>query len=1074
LPKDFTDPAAEGGCSVLRGLTKEKSMRSLRQPWLRDRRSGRGRRFFPSFEVLESRLVPYSVSGDMWPHGNLVTISFMPDGTDLGGVQSILFAQFNSHPGWTTSTWQTQILKAAQAWAQQTNLNFAIVPDNGAPEGSGNYQQGDPGMGDIRIGGYNIGTSVLAQAFMPPQDNNYSIAGDMQFNTGQPFNIGSTYDLYTVALHEFGHALGLYGSSTISAAMYETYSGVKFGLTSDDAAGIRSIYSNGNARAGDTYDGNGSFATAANLTAQINLLTSAALIPDLDLTSINGSNGARTYAENDYFTFTAPLLTTNTLTVQVQSTGLSLLSPTVTVYAANQTTVLASASGAGQYGATISATVTGVTPLEQFYVKVSGATTNTLGSGKYALGLNFGTGSMPTEAPPNTQTANGSPLTSGGGQPNAQSNEYRVNTTTAGVQQTFAESPQAVAMAANGNYVVTWGSYGQDGSGWGVYAQRYDANGVPLGNEFQVNTTTQDDQKNPTVAMDSTGDFVVTWSSNNQDGSGWGVYAQRYRADGTPQGGEFQVNTTTAGDQMYSSVAMDSTGDFVITWSSNRRDGSGWGVYGQCYSSTGAAVGSEFQVNSTTAGDQMYSSVAMDAVGDFVITWGSYGPDGSGLGVYARHYGSIFQALASVSPTTSSPTTGVTGTSNLVTGDSGPSIVALGGSQFQVNTTTGGNLTLPVVAMDSVGDFIITWSSYGEDGSGWGVFAQRYNAAGVPQGTEFQVNTHRSGDQEYSRVAMDPSGNSIITWSSNGQDHSGWGVYAQQYDALGLPLGSEFQVNTTTAGDQMYSSVALDGLGHAVIVWSGNGPGDTDGVFGQRYNLTGTDLNMGIRDALEIADDSQTAATPPSAAADASVVSAPTDQVAHDVSRISANSGLVPANTPAFTQAGAAAPSVVRAAIPATPVPEPTVAVSPTGRLQISAAHAWEGAKGGFLAMMESGQDASNTENTQPAISSGYSEEPSSRAETITDIDFMGGQWQKASSSYFTNLAGTVTCSDARVELHSEEGETPASVDLVKASAALGALLGGFWGFADVESRKDQFEGRVGWGRTDQDDWQAR
>jgi hypothetical protein len=373
-------------------------------------------------EELESRLVPYAVSGNAWPHPELITISFVPDGTIIGAnsngyIYSNLFATLNAHSGWTTATWQKQILKAAEAWAQQTNINFAVVPDNGAALGTGNYQQGDPNMGDIRIAGYNFGSSntAIAMANQPPPVNNYSIAGDITFNTGDPFNIGSTYDLFTVAAHEFGHALGMDHSSIAQAIMYATYNGTKSGLYSDDAAGIENMYSNNSPRTGDAYDGNGSFATAANISSQIDPLALTAVLNNLDLTSINGYNGFRTTTETDYFTFTAPAATSNTLTVKVQSTGLSLLAPVMTVYAADQMTVLGSASGAGQYGATLTVTVSNVTAGQQFYVKVAGSETTTLGSGKYALALNLGTGSMLAVTIPNTQTLNGNPLSAGGG-----------------------------------------------------------------------------------------------------------------------------------------------------------------------------------------------------------------------------------------------------------------------------------------------------------------------------------------------------------------------------------------------------------------------------------------------------------------------------------------------------------------------------------------------------------------------------------------------------------------------------------------------------------------------------------
>src|SRR5262249_8421631 len=154
------------------------------------------------------------------------------------------------------------------------------------------------------------------------------------------------------------------------------------------------------------------------------------------------------------------------------------------------------------------------------------------------------------------------------------------------------------------------------------YAQRFDASGTPVGGEFRANTTPLKNQQNATVAMDPSGDFVITWSSQAQDnGSSWGICAQRYNAAGVPQGGEFRVNTTTANDQQYSTVATDAAGNFVITWTSNNQDGSGRGIYAQRFSALGVPQGSEFRVNTTTANDQLFSSVAMAPNGNFVVVW---------------------------------------------------------------------------------------------------------------------------------------------------------------------------------------------------------------------------------------------------------------------------------------------------------------------------------------------------------------------------------------------------------------------------------------------------------------------
>src|SRR5690348_913929 len=72
-------------------------------------------RALPQLEGLESRIVPYATSGNAWPQPELVTISFQPDGTDLGGISSNLLASFNGAFG-SASAWQHAILKAAQTW----------------------------------------------------------------------------------------------------------------------------------------------------------------------------------------------------------------------------------------------------------------------------------------------------------------------------------------------------------------------------------------------------------------------------------------------------------------------------------------------------------------------------------------------------------------------------------------------------------------------------------------------------------------------------------------------------------------------------------------------------------------------------------------------------------------------------------------------------------------------------------------------------------------------------------------------------------------------------------------------
>jgi hypothetical protein len=377
--------------------------------------------------------------------------------------------------------------------------------------------------------------------------------------------------------------------------------------------------------------------------------------------------------------------------------------------------------------------------------------------------------------------------------------EFRVNTYT-----TRGQDVPSVGMDSSGNFVIAWYSDGQDGDGFGVYAQRYNASGVVQGGEFQVNTETTNSQWLPSVGMDGSGNFVIAWTSDGQDGSGLGVYAQLYNASGVAQGSEFLVNTETTSTQWNCSVGMDKFGNFVVAWVSYLQDGDSSGVFAQRYDASGVAQGGEFLVNTETTGWQSDPSVGIDGSGNFVITWRSDGQDGDNTGVFAQRY----DALGVVQ-----------------------------GVEFQVNTETAGAQHPPSVGMDAFGNFVIAWASDAQDGSGLGVYAQRYDAVGVAQDGEFQVNTETTDFQSEPSVGMDASGSFVIAWNSIGQDGDGSGVYAQRYDASGVAQGGEFLVNTETTDFQSESSVSMASSDHVVIAWesAGGQDGSSHGVYAQRY-----------------------------------------------------------------------------------------------------------------------------------------------------------------------------------------------------------------------------------------------
>jgi hypothetical protein len=382
-------------------------------------------------------------------------------------------------------------------------------------------------------------------------------------------------------------------------------------------------------------------------------------------------------------------------------------------------------------------------------------------------------------------------------QPMPAGGEFRVNSYT-----TDQQRDGAVAVDSAGNFVVVWTSYFQDGSGAGIFGQRYDAAGTPLGSEFRVNTQTTSMQRSGAVAAATGVGFVVVWASFLQDGNGYGIVGRRYDASGAPQGAEFRVNTYTTNTQHHPAVAVDGAGNFVVVWASFTQDGSNYGVFGQRYDAAGNPLGSELRVNTYTTNGQRMPALAMAAGGDFVVVWLSFGPDGYDSGIFGQRYDAAGAAR---------------------------------GSEFQANTYTTADQTYPAVAMDAVGNFVVVWQSVGQDGDMLGVFGQRYDAGGTPRGSEFRVNTYTTAGQYSPAVAMDAVGSFVVIWQSY-QDGSSYGIFGQRYDATGATRGGEFRVNAYTTDIQSGPRVSGDPAGNFVVVWTSLGQDESGlGVFGQRY-----------------------------------------------------------------------------------------------------------------------------------------------------------------------------------------------------------------------------------------------
>ncbi|MEW6536473.1 MAG: hypothetical protein AB1454_12760 [Candidatus Auribacterota bacterium] len=312
--------------------------------------------------------------------------------------------------------------------------------------------------------------------------------------------------------------------------------------------------------------------------------------------------------------------------------------------------------------------------------------------------------------------------------------EFKLNTYT-----TFHQDSTALAFDGT-NYLVTWRSYLQDGNGNGVFGRVVSSTGSFIGNEFQINTYTTAAQRQTSLAFDGS-NYLVTWHSDGQDGSSYGVYGQRVSKTGSKVGGEFRVSTYTPDHQTYSDVAFDGT-NYLVTWQSYGQDGAQGGIYGQRVSKTGSKVGSEFQINTYTSGDQTGCAIEFDGT-NYLVIWQGPGQDGNGYEVFGQ-----------------------------LVAPNGAKV----GDEFRINTYTLSDQDTCKLSFNGQ-YYLVVWESYNEDGSMEGIVCQYVDTDGNLVGEAFVMNDYILGNQGTPDVAWDGT-NFLITWQSYGQDGDAYGIYA--------------------------------------------------------------------------------------------------------------------------------------------------------------------------------------------------------------------------------------------------------------------------------------------------------
>ncbi len=265
-------------------------------------------------------------------------------------------------------------------------------------------------------------------------------------------------------------------------------------------------------------------------------------------------------------------------------------------------------------------------------------------------------------------------------------------------------------------------------------------------------------------------------------------------------GPEISVNTQTAGDQFRSSLTRLADGSLVLVWqtSNTSQDGSGAAIMRRHYSASGVPLGGETVVNTSTTGDQIRPQVTSLASGGYVVTWETADTtrDGSGSAIMGRVYDSAGVAL---------------------------------GNDFRMNTLATADQRQPTVAGLGDGSFVVIWHTTDtvQDGSGWSMRGQRFDAAGAVLGAEFRVNTSAFGSQNNADIAVLADGRFVVSWQHGNTGSSE--VHAQVYNANGTAQGGQIYVGFS--GNVDSSVVALSDGGFVVAYGRGGG------IWFQRYDV---------------------------------------------------------------------------------------------------------------------------------------------------------------------------------------------------------------------------------------------
>ena len=382
------------------------------------------------------------------------------------------------------------------------------------------------------------------------------------------------------------------------------------------------------------------------------------------------------------------------------------------------------------------------------------------------------------------------------------------------------------AVTPSGGFVV-WQDNITDGDGWGISAMQLDNTLSGSGSSFRVNVQGASDQQNPRVALLRGGGAAFVWQGGQKQSQH--IYARFLTPTNTwMTTKDVLVNTFTNNFQINPAVATLTNGNVVVVWSSLNEAGSGsmQDVYGRIFSPAGRPITGEFLINQFTVYNQRTPVMAALSNGGFVVAWVSEqertNAPNPGAGSFI-----VTNSAAALIPS-------VDVYARLYNGNG-----VAQSDEFLVNS--GSNpCANPDVAAGSDGGFMVTWAARDMTsvfGNSWDIYARSFTSAGAGSGgTVTNVNSHLYGDQYAPRISALGT-DYLIVWTSMGQDGSRTGVYGQFLRGDSSPLGGEFRVNSTTVSRSVQPVVVSDGNSQFLAIWSSftGSLNNSFDLYAQRY-----------------------------------------------------------------------------------------------------------------------------------------------------------------------------------------------------------------------------------------------